>query len=303
MPSSRHVALLVAALLAALLTSCLPGADAVLGPPTFRLQPEGSGLHRLDVTDAAAPSATFRAMLDVANPNPVGVRLALLEGDLYLAGVRAGRFAFTDGLDLPARGQARLVLDVTVGSDALPGLAAALADALAGRALDYRLEAEVGVDVLGVVQRFPRATLLAGSVSSDLRLTPPRLALERDASGVTSVGFDRVVITLALRVHNEGPVGLRVRAPDVRFGLGGRDVATVQLPTMTLPPGSSSLVVQEVVLNPVQLGAAIVTELTRMAGGQAAGVELSLRGGWELEVPGIVSRSVEFGELLRARLE
>ena len=285
------------------LASCLPGADAVLGPPPFRLQAEGSGLTRLDVADVGAPSATFRLVIDVTNPNPVGVRLAVLDGDLYLNDVRAGSVAFADGLDLPARAHARLALDVTLDADAFPALTNAFADALAGRPLRYRLDAQVGIDVLGAVQRFPRTTLLAGNVASDLRLSPPRLSLERDHSGVQSVSFDRVVISLALRVHNDGPVGLRVRAPDVRFGLGGREVATLQLPTTSLPAGSSSLLVQELVLNPVQLGAAIITELTRLASGLAAGVELSLRGGWELEVPGLATRSVEIGELLRARLE
>lgn len=285
------------------LAACLPGTEAVLAPPSFRLQADESGLVRLDVAAVTSPSATFRLALDVANPNPIGLRLASLDGDLYLDDVRAARVRFADGLDLPARGQARLVLELTLATDAFPALAGAFGEALAGRAVAYRLEAEAGVDVLGAVQRFPRTTLLAGSVSSDLRLAAPRLELDRDASGVRSVGFDRVVIGLVVILHNDGPVGVQVRAPDVRFGLGGREVATIHVPTTTLPAGASTRVVQEVVLNPVQLGAAIVTELTRMAGGQAGGVEVSLRGGWELEVPGVLSRSLDVAELLRTRLD
>ncbi len=285
------------------LTACLPGTEAVFGPPTFRLQAEGSGLVRLDVAAVGAPSATFRVVLDVVNPNPVGARLASLDGDLYLADVRAGSVSFVGGLDLPPRGQARLVLDVTLATDTFAALGTVFADALAGRAVAYRLDAHVGVEVLGAVQRFERATLLAGTVSSDLRLATPRLSLDREASGVRSVSFDRVVIAFAVRVHNDAPVGMLVRSPDARFALGGREVATVQLPTTALAAGASTLVIQEVVLNPVQLGAAVVAELTRMAAGQAGGVEVSLRGGWELEVPGLASRSVDMGELLRTRLE
>ena len=304
MPRSQRRALVLTFMLMLLaLPACLPGTEAVLAPPSFRLQAVESGLMRLDVATVGAPSASFRLVMDVVNPNPVGVRLSSLEGDLYLADVRAADVRFVDGLDLPARGQARLVLDLRLAGDVFPALAGAFADALAGRAVGYRLEAEAGVDLLGVVQRFARTTLLTGSVSSDLRLAPPRLSLDREASSVRSVGFDRVVIDLVVIVHNDGPVGMQVRAPDVRFGLGGRDVALIHVPTLALPAGASRRVAQEVVLNPVQLGAAIVSELTRMAGGQVGGVEITLRGGWELEVPGVLTRSVDVAELLRARLE
>ncbi len=304
MPRSHRLApVLTFTLMLLVLAACLPGTEAVLAPPSFRLQAVESGLMRLDLATVGAPSASFRLVMDVVNPNPVGVRLASLEGDLYLADVPAAGVRFVDGLDLPARGQARLVLDLRLSGDALPALSGVFADALAGRAVTYRLDAEAGVDLLGGVQRFPRTTLLTGSISSDLRLASPRLSLDRDASSVRSVGFDRVVIDVVVIVHNDGPVGMQVRAPDVRFGLGGREVATIHVPTIALAAGANARVAQEVVLNPVQLGAAIVTELTRLAGGQAGGVEVTLRGGWELEVPGVLTRSVDVAELLRARLE
>jgi hypothetical protein len=285
-----------------LLAACLPG-GRVTSAPTFRLVPEGSGLTHLDVVAPGGPSATFRLVMDVADPATAGLRLVSLEGTLFLDDVRAGSVTLPSPAELPPRGRARLALDVGLESDAFPALRTVFVDALAGAAVPYRFEAEVAVEVAGTRQTFPRATLLAGSVVSPARVTAPRLTLDRAASGVRSVGFDRVVIDLGLSLHNDGPVGVQVRGPDLRLGLGGRDVATVHLPITRLAPGEAASLAQEIVLNPVQLGPAIVAELTRLAAGQAGGVELSLRGAWELEVPGVLTRTTAVDDLLRARLE
>ena len=296
-----RLAALVAALL--MLVACAPGAEGALGPPTFRLVSQGSGFVRVDVTALGVPSATFRAVLDVTNPNPVPLRLALLEGDLTLADAASARARFTEGIDLPARGQGRVVIDVTVSADALPRLAGAVVDALMGRPVAYRLDAVVGIEVLGVVQRFPSATLIAGEVRSHLALATPILRYDRAASGVRSVAFDRVVFELAFDVENPGPVGMLVRAPDLRFGLGGRDVAVLSVGSTPLPAGGRARLVQEVVVNPTQLGAAAVAELTRLAAGQPASLRLTLTGAWDLEVPGVLSRRTDPVALLDVLVE
>ncbi len=285
------------------LGACIPGADGALGPPTFRFQSEGSGFVRLDLASVTAPSATFRVVLDAVNPNPVPIRLALLEGDLIVASVPSGRVRFVDGIDLPARGQGRLALDVTIAADALPALRGAFADALLGRPVAYRLDAEVGIDVIGVVQRFPRTTVVAGEVRSGLTLAAPTVRYDAAASGVRSVAFDRVVFDLAFHVENTGAVGMLVSAPDVRVAFGGRTVATVQILPTPLPAGGSARVVQELVINPTQLGAAIVADLTRLAAGQAASLRITLSGAWDLEVPGVVSRRIEATQLLDVPIE
>jgi hypothetical protein len=300
-PLGRITITLAAALV--VLSACLPGADGGLGPPTFRLQSEGSGFVRLDVAAVGPPSATFRVVLDVANPNPVPIRLALLEGDLVIASVPSARVRFVDGVDLPARGQARLALDVTIASDALPALGGALADALLGRPVAYRIDAEVGVDTFGVVQRFPRTTVVAGEVRSALTLAAPTVRYDAAASGVRSVAFDRVVFDLVFDLDNTGAVGMIVRAPDVRVAIGGRNVATVQVLATPLPAGGSARVVQELVINPTQLGAAIVAELTRLAAGQAGSVRIALSGAWDLEVPGVVSRRIDAAQFLDVPIE
>ncbi len=285
------------------LSACVPGADGALSPPTFRLQSEASGFVRLDVAAVTAPSATFRVVLDVVNPNPVPVRLALLEGELVLASIPSARVRFVDGIDLPARGQAQLELDVTIAADAVPALAGVFTDALLGRPVAYRLDADIGIEVFGVLQRFPRTTVAAGEVRSGLTLTGPSVRYDAAASGVRSVAFDRVVLDLAFHVDNTGAVGMIVRAPDVRVALGGRTVVSLQVPATPLPAGGSARVVQELVINPTQLGAAVVAELTRLAAGQAASLRITLDGAWDLEVPGVVSRRIEAAQLLDVLIE
>lgn len=299
-PRSRTFALVGALLV---LVACAPAAEGALGPPTFRLVPQDSGFVRVDVAAVGVPGATFRAVLDVTNPNPVPLRLALVEGDLTLADSVHVRARFTEGIDLPARGQGRVVLDVTVPTDALPPLAGVLADALQGGPVAYRLDAEVGIEIVGVVRRFPRATVVAGEVRSDLTLATPRLRYDPAASGVRSVAFDRVVFELAFTLENPGPVGMLVRAPDVRFGLGGRDVAALAFGATPLPAGGSARLVQEVIVNPTQLGAAVIAELTRLAAGQPASLRLTLTGAWDLEVPGVLARRTEPGRLLDVLVE
>lgn len=293
---------LVSILLMAALGACLPGAAPALAPPTLRLDVEGSGLVRLDLT-AAAPSARARLVLEVTNPNRVSLQMQRFEGALWLGDVRAAPVRAAETLTLPARSSARLVLEVDLSSEQFGLLEPSFAEALAGRPVDYRLDGQFALLLVDSDERLDAPALVSGSLPSRLLPRPPRLALDRAASGVRSVGFDQVVIELALLLHNDGSVGLEARAADLRLALGGRDVATVQVPTVVLAPGASTPVVQTVVLNPVQLGAAIVTELTRIAAGERGSVEVSLRGPWELAVPGLWSRTTAVEELLRARLE
>ncbi len=293
---------LVSILIMASLGGCLPGAAPALVPPTMRLDVEGSGLVRLDLTDAA-PSARVRLLLEVANPNRVALQMLRFEGSLWISDVRAASVQAVEPLTLPARSSARLALDVDLSRESLGALGPSFAEALAGRPVAYRLDGQFALLVADSDERVDAPAGLSGTLPSRLSPTPPRLALDRVASGVRSVSFDQVVMEVALVLVNDGSVGLEARATDLRLALGGRDVVTVQVPTVALAPGASTTVVQTVVLNPVQLGAAIVTELTRIAAGERGSVEMSLRGPWELAVPGLWSRTTAVEELLRARLE
>lgn len=291
------------ATITAVAVACLPGAEPPLAAPTFRLVSESSGIVRLDVAALGAPRATVGLALEVHNPNAFPVRVAGVDGALFLAGQEAGGVRFPSGLDLPARGQSRVDVEVEVGSATIGTLQGTFADAIVGRPTPYRLEVGVTLDVLGAAQRFPRATVLSGELRSDLALRPPRLELDQAASGVSSLAFDRVVVDLALVMHNDGPVAVVVRAPDVRVELGGRAVAGLQVASTPVPSRSSASTRHQLVLNPAALGAAVVAELTRLAAGEPVSLELALQGSWELSVPGITTTTTPTATLLRGRLE
>ena len=293
---------LVSVLILASLGGCLPAAAPVLEPPTMRLDVEESGFVRLDLT-AAESSARVRLLIEVANPNRVAMQVVGFEGGLWFGDVRAAWVRTAEPLSLPARSSARFALDVDLSRESLGALGPSLAEALAGQPVEYRLEGQIALLVVDSDERVDAPAGLSGALPSRLSPTPPRLEFDRAASRVRSVSFDQVVIEVALALHNEGSVGLEARATDLRLALGGRSVATLQIPTVALAPGASTTAVQTVVLNPVQLGAAIVTELTRIAAGERGSVEVSLRGSWELAVPGLWSRTTAVEELLRARLE
>jgi LEA14-like dessication related protein len=299
--SSALAAMAIAAAL--LLGACAPAATAVLSPPTFRLVTADSGLVRLDLPGFGAGGATFRLVLEAHNPNPYPLRLAVFDGDFSLAETRVAATTFPGGIDLPPRGSARITLDVDVGVERIPELLASLADVLAGRPVTYRIDGVVGVEVLGVVQRFPSVTLAQGTIVQDIALRPPTVSIDAAASGVRSVSFDGITIELALRVHNPNPVGVVLRAPDARLRIGDRDVAIVQVIPERLAARSETVVVQRVVINPVQLGAAVVTQLQGLAAGRAGSVDVAITGFWDLEVPGLRSVRFDAGELVRGRLD
>lgn len=306
MPTNRRPhgrTLLLTTLVASVLAACAPGTEPLLATPTFRIVADQSAIVRLDLLDAAAPRASLRLTVEVTNPNPVPVRLASVDGDVLLGGVQVAAVRLPAGLDLAARGSARWPLEVDMGSAAIAALGATFADQIAGRPTPVRLDAQVGVDVLGAVQRFPRTTVLAGELRSNLALRPPRVELDRAASGVRSARFDQVIVDLGFVLHNDGPVGVVARAPDLRVELGGRVVAGIQVASTAIPAHGSAASRHELVLNPAALGAALVTELTRLASGERIALEVGLSGAWELGVPGVATLDVPAARVFDGRLE
>jgi LEA14-like dessication related protein len=285
------------------LAACAPAASGVLAPPSFRLVSEDSGLLRLDLPGFGAGGATFRLAVEAHNPNPFPLRLAALDGDFFLAGARVAATSIPGGIDLPPRGSARLGFEIDVDAARLPELMGGLADILAGRGVAYRIDGVVGVEVLGAVQRFGRVTLVEGTVRQEIVLRPPSVSIDAAASGVRSVSFDGITIDLALRVRNPNPVGVSLRAPDARLRVGERDVAIVQVLPDRIAARAETVLVQRVVINPVQLGAAIVTQLQGLAAGGAGSVDVAITGAWEMEVPGLRSVRFDPAELVRGRLE
>lgn len=289
-PSARLVAVLTAALVVASLASCLPGAAPTLGAPTFRLRGDDTRIVRLDPPGALDGALVVRVALRVANPNPLGVRLEALDGGLFLGGVAAGGLSFVGGLELPARGESDLTIDVTVPLDRIASLSTVLGDAVAGRPVAYRVDAAVEVALLGVPTRFPSVTVARGELrQADLVPAAPRVRFDAASTGVREARFDRVTLAFGLVIDNPGPLGFVLRAPDARLRLGGREVATIALPATSVPAGATVTSLQEVVVNPVALGVSLATQLQTLAGGGAAAVDAIIVGRWELDL-GILGR-------------
>lgn len=276
----RPVALAALALVA--LAGCVPGASPGFGAPSFALRPEATAVERLELGPYGA-RLVLRTALAVTNPNPVGLRLASLDGGLALRGVPAADVRFVGGVDVPAGGGRELALEVGIPLPGGAGLVDAAIDLLGGAPVAYRVDASVGVEVLGVRTAFPRTTLLTG----ELRLPPlaaaaPRLRWVPEASGLLGVRSGRVVLALAFDVTNPGVLDYRASAPDAVLRLDGREVARLAVPATRVPAGGTARWTQELALDPVALGASLAARLA--AGALGAPVEVALAGAWTLDL-------------------
>jgi hypothetical protein len=98
-----------------------------------------------------AGGAAIRLWSRIGNPNAFSLSVTRLAGDLFLGDGAAVAVEFPLGVPLVANGDTIVPLDVTVGFDDLPVLGTTLVAAALEGAMDYRLEATIGVDagVLG----------------------------------------------------------------------------------------------------------------------------------------------------------
>src|SRR6056297_1855341 len=177
--------------LLALLASCVPGVSVVQAP-TISVAPGGARLVRLD--------------LEIRNPNPVGLTLAGLDGELFLSGRSVATSRFPAGVTIPARGDAPLTLEVAVPLDGAAGVADAMARLVQGQGVPYRLELALEVEAFGVAQRFPARPVASGEVRFPGELRAPTVRFDASASRVRVDGLT-AQIEVGLRIDNPGPLG------------------------------------------------------------------------------------------------
>ncbi|MGH7458285.1 MAG: LEA type 2 family protein [Longimicrobiaceae bacterium] len=127
---------------------------AAIQPPRFEAASGYQAELRLLSPSSERPSggALVRVWTRVENPNPVGLTLSLLDGELYLEDTRSARVSFPLGLPLLAGQDTVIPIDIGVDFADLPGLADVAARALTGGTMGYRLAGTVGVDA-GVLGR------------------------------------------------------------------------------------------------------------------------------------------------------
>lgn len=296
--ANRHLILgLAVALLGAGLSACVPSAN-VLAVPTFTLDAANSGFVRIDPPGVGEGAALFRMTLQVRNPNVVGIKLAGLDGVLFLRNTRAASATFRGGTEVPAGGSAALVLDVKVPLGAAPALLDVVANYVSGAATPYRLDAAVTIDVLGAPQRFPDFTLVSGELAAARGLQAPSVQLL--GGDLRFEAVNSVAVNLELRLTNPGIIGFKVAAPELRFAVAGAHAAIGALSAVELPAGESAVVALTFRFDPLTLGAAIATQV--QAASTGAGLAVSLNGGWSLEAPGIATVALQSTGLLDAVL-
>ncbi len=148
----RRAALAVFVLsLAAGQTGCaaLEGLRGLVQPPQFsEADGQPAEIRLIGPGQGAGPlgGAAIRLYTRVRNPNPFGLTLRTLRGQLFLEGGRAAEADFPLGLPLSAGGDDVIPLDLRVSFADIPGLADAIRRAVSGQALGYRLDGTVGVD-------------------------------------------------------------------------------------------------------------------------------------------------------------
>lgn len=143
------------------------GLEQVLQAPTFRVDGSQQAHLRLLAPsfDRPAGGAAVRLYARVGNPNPVGLTLTRLVGQLQLQGNNAARVDFPLGVPLQAGGETMVPIDIAIDFNDLPGLANVARSALSGQRLNYSLNGTVGVDagLLGQPS-FGPMTLLTGEL-------------------------------------------------------------------------------------------------------------------------------------------
>jgi hypothetical protein len=143
------------------------GLEQVLQAPTFRVDGSQQAQLRLLGPSVQHPigGAAVRLYARVGNPNPVGLTLTRLVGQLQLQGSNAARVDFPLGVPLQAGGETMVPIDIAIDFNDIPGLAQVARNALTGQPINYSLNGTVGVDagLLGQPS-FGPMTLLTGEL-------------------------------------------------------------------------------------------------------------------------------------------
>jgi hypothetical protein len=150
-----------------LLTACATLGGLGIQAPSFRVASDQAAELTLLGPSLQRPlgGASLRLYALVENPNPVGITLSSLAGNLSLEGYDAAEAEFPLGVPLQPGGSAVVPLDIAISFANLPGLADVLGRAVSAGAVAYALRGTASVDA-GVLGQptFGPMTLLQGSV-------------------------------------------------------------------------------------------------------------------------------------------
>jgi hypothetical protein len=163
----RRALIAALALLAHAGCASLGGLGSLIRAPQFYTADgrEAEIVLRGPTRDMPLGGAAVRLYARVVNPNPFGLTLSRLTGDLFLEGTRAAEVDFPLGLPLVANDEAEVPIDLAVGFQDVPRLAQVIGRAFGGSRMGYRLDGRIGVDA-GALGRpsFGPMTILEGDV-------------------------------------------------------------------------------------------------------------------------------------------
>jgi hypothetical protein len=149
----------------------LLGACATIGqliqPPTFSAASGESAQLRLLGPGAGHPlgGIALRLYARVQNPNPFGLTLTSLAGNLFIENQRTANVNLPLGLPLSAAQDTVLPIDISVSFTDIPDIVSTLRNALTQNEVAYRLDGTFAVDAgpLGSPSFGPQ-TLFGGDV-------------------------------------------------------------------------------------------------------------------------------------------
>lgn len=149
--------------------STLGALAQVLQAPRFAVAREFQPSIRLLGPSLQRPlgGASVRLWAEIGNPNPVGLVLSSLRGNLALEGVQTADVSFPLGVPLAASQDTVIPLDVSISFADLPRLAEIIPRAVTQGTVAYQLHGTVGVDagLLGQPS-FGPMTLLQGNIQT-----------------------------------------------------------------------------------------------------------------------------------------
>ncbi|HEV2129494.1 MAG TPA: LEA type 2 family protein [Longimicrobiaceae bacterium] len=138
-------------------------------PPRFEVAEDRQGELRLLLPTPARPmgGASVRIWARVQNPNPFGLTLSSVDGNLFMEERQAALVDFPLGLPLGAAQDTVIPLDIGINFADVPALRDVLTRAVVGSPVAYRLDGRMTVEA-GVLGRpiFGPMTLLQGEVQT-----------------------------------------------------------------------------------------------------------------------------------------
>ncbi len=246
--------------------------------------------EKLDLQEIDFSHVEVDLLFSVNNKAPVGLSLASLDYQFELEGEQVLSGEQSDGLSLPADGQAELTVPISLTFSDISSL---LGAAKGKDVLEFGLSGDMGIDTPAGVLQLPYSA--AGELPV---LRAPSVALSGLRVDDLALLENRATVALDLSVTNDGGASIGLKDLDYTLKLAGAEVADGQLSSLgSVDGGSTQTVSLPINLTLTSLGSAALEAIK--SGGQ---VQVGLSGGLSVETPyGSVPLSIDRSKELGVR--